>query len=444
MVVTPWGDSDSLRARRLRPGPGGARDEVEQNQRERLFGAMVAVVAEKGYQATTVADLVELSGVSSRTFYDLFPDKRACFMAAMETMVEAAVAAAADAVSGRSRKGGRGSWEARARAGSRAFAEIVVAQPAAARMCLVEAYAAGPKALAPLEEATAGFEALAQQMLAQSPQRAEMPAEMTSAYIGAIQEIVRMRLLAGREAELPGLMDELWDLIGSYRPPPKPLRLTGRLPAARPESLEAHDRAERALRAFAIVVAEQGYAETTVEQVVRRASMSTTTFYAHFKGKEDALMAALDSAGAQMGAAIRPAVRRASDWPTSIRAGFGALFNFLASRPALAQLVAVEVCAARAAAMERRVEYLQPLEELLAEGHESSTETPAVTTELIAGVVYALAYRQIREAGPQSLPSLAPICTYLALAPFIGAEKACAVANEDGGRGRRRTRAQEG
>ena len=101
MVATPWGESDSLRERRLRPGPGTPREEVERNQRERLYGAMVASLARKGYEATTVADLTELSGVSSRTFYDLFTDKQACFLATLEAMIEAAIAYAASVESDR-------------------------------------------------------------------------------------------------------------------------------------------------------------------------------------------------------------------------------------------------------------------------------------------------------------------------------------------------------
>src|SRR6266576_3593372 len=83
MVMTPWGESDSLRKRRLPPGPGRPREDVLAHQRERLFGAMVASVAMRGYRATTVGDLAEISGVSSRTFYDLFPDKEACFLATL-------------------------------------------------------------------------------------------------------------------------------------------------------------------------------------------------------------------------------------------------------------------------------------------------------------------------------------------------------------------------
>ena len=271
-------------------------------------------------------------------------------------------------------------------------------------------------------------------MLEQSPERAGMPAEMISAHVGAQQEIARTRLRRGEEAELPGLMDELWELLLSYRPPPEPLRLVGRAPKFGPETIDAHDHAERALRAFAVVVAEEGYVNTTVEAVLKRAQMSATTFYANFHGKDDAMLAAIDSACSQIIAAILPAFRRAPDWPTGVRAGFGALCNFLASRPALAQLIAVEIYAAGSAAVERRSETLQPLEELIGRGFEREPEVPALAAEAIAGAIFTLIYKRLRDSGPTSLPSLAPLLTYITLSPFLGAEEACRVAND--GRGR--------
>ena len=74
MVRTPWGDAASLRERKLRPGRGTPRDLAERNQRERLFGAMVAAVDEKGYEAATVADVVRISGVSRSAFSRHFDD----------------------------------------------------------------------------------------------------------------------------------------------------------------------------------------------------------------------------------------------------------------------------------------------------------------------------------------------------------------------------------
>ena len=447
MVATPWGNSDALRERRLRPGPGTPREEVVANQRERLFGAMVAVVADRGYVATTVNDLVEVSGVSSRTFYDLFPDKKACFLATLEAIIEAAVAYAArtarefltdPAPGGVNLPEGPGnaeSWEQRARQGFDAFAEMISMQPAAARLAFLEAYAAGPEAIVLIENAVAGFEWLTRKLLEGSPERAEMPAEMISAHIGSQQEITRTRLRQRREAELPGLMDEIWQLMLSYRPPPEPLRLAGRAPKSGPETIDAHDHAERALRAFAVVVADEGYVNTTVEAVLKRAQMSATTFYAHFHGKDDAMLAAIDSACSQIIAAVLPAFRRAPDWPEGVRAGLGALCNFLASRPAMAKLIAVEIYAAGPAAVERRMETLEPLEALVAEGFEREPAAPRIVPEGIAGAIYSLSYKRLRGAGPDSLPGLAPLLTYITLFPFLGAEEACRVANGDG-RGR--------
>jgi AcrR family transcriptional regulator len=447
MVVTPWGEAGTLRERRLPPGPGTPRDEVVANQRERLFGAMVASVAERGYRATTVADLAAISGVSSRTFYEHFPDKEACFLATLEAIIEAAIAFAArragEPIGDPSPAGvtlpdpedAGGSWEESAGRGMRAFAEMIVAQPAAARLGLVEAYTVGPQALVPLEQAMAGFEWLTRQVLERSPERAEMPTEMVMALMGAQQEIARNRLREGRERELPGLTDELWDLLLSYRPPPEPLRAVGRALKVPPEMPEAHDHAERALQALAEVVAEEGYARATVDAVLKRAQMSATTFYANFAGKDDAMLAAIDSACSQIVAAVLPAFRRAPDWPHGIRAAYAALFSFLASRPALANLAMVEVYAAGLEAMRRRLEALQPLQELIAGGFELAPEVPRIIPEGIAGGVYTLAYRRLRERGAAELPNLAPICAYITLSPFVGPDEACRIAGGDG-RGR--------
>ena len=131
--------------------------------------------------------------------------------------------------------------------------------------------------------------------------------------------------------------------------------------------------AERALRAFAVVAAEEGYPNLTVNQVVKRASMSARTFYSNFAGKEGALLAAIDSGVASLVAVVLPAYRRAPDWPSGMRAAFGALFTYLASRPALARLLAVEkVYAAGSAALDLRSECMRPLEVLFEPGYQSA------------------------------------------------------------------------
>jgi AcrR family transcriptional regulator len=427
MVATPWGPSESLRERRLRPGPGSTPEEVARNQRERVYGAMVESVAQRGYAATRLTDLTELSGVSSRSFYDLFPDKEACFLATIEAVL-AAVAAEPPPEQAPAE-----SWQGSALRASVGFARTVAEQPAAAKLCLLEGYAGGPEVLARLHDATAAFESRALTLVPSSPQGAAMTPELVSAYVGGLQEVAREQLRRGTEAELPALFETLSTLlIRSCPPPPAPLRSAARRSSPPPELPPAADPAERILQALAEVAAESGYATATIEQIVKRAGMSASTFYEHFQGRDDAVLAAIDSASAQIVAAVLPAFRRNADWPQAVRAGFGAFFNLLATRPALARLTMVEIYAAGPAALERRDEALRPLEALWSGARRRAPELPPIFFEAIMGGVTHLAFKRLVEEGPDSLPALAPVCAYIALAPVVGAEAAAAAANEEG------------
>src|SRR3954454_2857364 len=64
------------------------REAVMASQRGRMLDAMAQAVAEKGYAATTVADVIAGAGVSRKTFYEQFRDKEDCFLAAYDTGVE--------------------------------------------------------------------------------------------------------------------------------------------------------------------------------------------------------------------------------------------------------------------------------------------------------------------------------------------------------------------
>ncbi|TSE00056.1 TetR/AcrR family transcriptional regulator [Skermania sp. ID1734] len=57
---------------------------TDSDVRLRLVEALAATVAEKGYAATTIADIVARAHVSRRTFYEQFSDKYACLVACHE------------------------------------------------------------------------------------------------------------------------------------------------------------------------------------------------------------------------------------------------------------------------------------------------------------------------------------------------------------------------
>jgi AcrR family transcriptional regulator len=427
VVRTPWGDAKTLRDRKLRPGQRLPPDEVARNQRERLFAALVAVVAEKGYEATRVADLLELSGVSRSAFYEHFGDKEDCLLAALDAFVGPTSRAIARVETDRGPLG-----EEQARVAFDAVVHLIVEQPATARMCFVEIYAAGPRAVERVDWTTDTFQDFVGATLHRLPGREGTPPEIVRAVFGGLRRIIYTRLYRGEEEKLIELIPQMWDWGLSYLPPPVPLRRPRWRPSANAGRPEGYDPAERILRALASVVAEKGYPATTVNEIASRASISLSTFYAHFADKEEAMLAAVDSGSAQMLATTLPAFRRAPDWPNAVRAAFGAMFAYCAAEPEYTTLGAIDVYAASRKVLERRDQVIEGMQALLVPGYELKPDASPVAAEAIGGAIYSMIYDQVRHGATESLQELAPLATYVTLAPFIGAEEACAVANGDG------------
>ncbi len=425
MVQTPWGDASQLRTKMLPPGRGTPRAEAERNQRERLFAAMVAVVSEKGYEATTVADLVELSGVSRSAFYRHFDDKQECFLAAIEGLVEPALGTVTEASDSPDKEVAKQAFEM--------LLKLIVSQSAAAKMSFVEVYAAGPEGVALVDRTLDAFEILVKRMLDSIPGHEGMPSEIVRALIGGIQKVIHKRLYRGEEGELIELAPQLWDWIFCYPPPPGPLRAPRRRSLQTPafeERQAASNPPERILRALAAVVSEKGYPETTVAEIVDRAKTSQRTFYENFENKEDAMVAALDSGSAQMLAAALPAFRRSSDWSHAVRDTQEAMFKFGVGEPEYARLGAVEMYAAGTKALEQREVVTEGMEGLLAPGYELKPDVPPITAEAIGGALYALFYDHVKQKGAERLAEMVPLAVYVTLAPFLGADEAYALATE--------------
>lgn len=420
MVRTPWGNATELREKRMRPGRGNAPEDSERSQRERLFGAMVALSAEKGYEATKIGDLAKVAGVSRAAFYDHFKDKKECLLATVEALVEPTIA-----LIERSEDAGTG--EARVRQAVEAFFGLIAAQPAASKMCFIEVYAAGPEGVAEIERVLDVFEQFGVGQFNQIPGRKGMPPQMVRAILGGLQKVVHKRLYSDEAGQLPRLAEDIatWGL--SYPPPPGPLeapRRRGRKARPFAERQAIAHPPERVLRALAAIVSEKGYRAATVAEVVERAGTSQRVFYGHFENKEEAFLAALDSGSAQMLGLVLPAFRRANSWQESVRAAYEAMFSFGIEEPEYTQLGAVEMYTVGRRALQTRDTVMEGLEALLVPGYELAPDTPPIAAEAIGGAIYALIHDQVKRNGPESLPDLAPTATYMTLAPFIGAEEA--------------------
>lgn len=428
MLQTPWGDADSMRDQRA---AGNGRDAARREQRERLFAAMVASCERKGYEATSVADLLEISGVSRGTFYAQFEDKLGCFCAAEKELIELSF----DAATGQ--LGEEDGAEARTRQAFEAFLDLLVTQPAAARMAFVHSYAAGAQAGEPLLAASRKIIDSLHQTLEQMPGKAGMPPELARAMIGGFYLIVYRRLEDGREAELRELAPVMWDWAMSYAPPPQPLKSNGRrrapaAPVGDLPPLAAYSPEQRIIRAFAAVVAEKGYPAATIADTCAAAGISQTTFYLHFADKHDVVDAALDAGIAQMLAVTMPSARRAPDWQRAVRAAAQAICAFSASEPAFARLGMVELYSAGSELIARRDQTgIDLLRKLLTPAFDDG-RVPDLFVEATVGAIIGVLYDRVLRGTPADLLDAAPLITYLVLSPLMGAEEACAVAVSPG------------
>jgi AcrR family transcriptional regulator len=290
---------------------------------------------------------------------------------------------------------------------------------------LVEAIAEEDGAAAPSRNLDTTTDTAAE-LLKQVPEHRGMPLVLVRSIAAGIRTAIQRRVGRGGEDDVE-LAPQLWDWVLCYPAPPGPLNAAPR-GNVRPLSFEerqAHSSPqERILRALAAVVAEKGYPDTTVADVVDRASTSQRAFYARFKNKEDATLAALDSASSQMLAAALPSFRRAPDWKHGVHDTIEALFAFGAAEPEFARLGGVERDGAGQPALDQREIVIEGMEGLLAPGYELNPDVPPVAAEAVGGALHALLYDQVGRKGPEALPELVPTLSYLSLAPFLDAEEA--------------------
>jgi AcrR family transcriptional regulator len=126
-------------------------DEVSARQKERLLRAMGTCVSERGYAATTIADIVRVARTSRTVFYRHFKDKEDCFLETYEQMTETRIGASLRAA------GEVPSWREKLEAGIGAYFRWMADHPEVAITTVVEVHRAGQRALEARSEALANW-----------------------------------------------------------------------------------------------------------------------------------------------------------------------------------------------------------------------------------------------------------------------------------------------
>ena len=183
------------------------RERVAEIQRARMLSAMVDLTREQGAERVTVAHVVARAGVSRRTFYEIFADREACLLEALDDAIERISAAVLPAY--RSERG----WSERIRAGLTAMLELFDAEPGTAALCVVDSLGAGPVALERRAEVIDTLVAVVDRGRRDAPP-ANAPNRVTAeGVVGAVLGVLYARLREANPKPLLPLRGQLMSMI---------------------------------------------------------------------------------------------------------------------------------------------------------------------------------------------------------------------------------------
>lgn len=192
------------------------------------------------------------------------------------------------------------------------------------------------------------------------------------------------------------------------------------------------DHRGRLIVAMTAVVADKGYLETTVQDVLERSGVSRRTFYSHFKDKQDCFLAAHKLAWDAMHTRVAEAFEVPGPWPQRIRSALRAALETIEAEPELARIWVVEPLVAGPEALARYAEGVATFQAYVEEGREHAlvSELPEeVSLHTIAGLT-AVIYGRIVAGQTETVGELLPALTYATLAPYLGVEEAWRIAQE--------------
>jgi len=191
----------------------GTKMQAEAVTKERLLAGLTAAIVEKGYGATTIADIARHARVSKRTLYEHFADKESCFLALYRVVADGIMRAIVEAASPAL------PWREQLDAATRVYLGMLESQPALARTFLLEIQAAGPKAVRLRREVHRGFAEMISALVERGRKGpggaavGPLSPAMATAIVGAINELVLLAIEEGRVERLSELRETAVTLV---------------------------------------------------------------------------------------------------------------------------------------------------------------------------------------------------------------------------------------
>jgi AcrR family transcriptional regulator len=173
----------------------------------------------------------------------------------------------------------------------------------------------------------------------------------------------------------------------------------------------------RLLRGMAAAVAVKGYADTTIADVVREASVSRRTFYEHFRDKAECLIALYEAASRNALGVLREAIDPTHGWEEQVERAIRAYLECLASNPVLLRTLFVEILGLGPDGLEVRRAMHREMADFLLQLVNAGTAphagmTPEIAIAVIGGM-HELVLQAIEDGKLDELPVLTATATRL-------------------------------
>lgn len=183
------------------------REFVAGHKRRRMMDAIAELTADKGYEATKIADIVRRAAVARKTLYDNFDGKEDLFLSAVDSTLTEMRVVIEEACE---QSNGNGSPQERIVDGLEALLEFISAHPAATRMCMLEAIAATPSSARLYD---AGMRSFVELLRNSAPAEADLPDTIEESLVGGVAWVLQLQIRRGGAEQAPELLPELSQFI---------------------------------------------------------------------------------------------------------------------------------------------------------------------------------------------------------------------------------------
>jgi AcrR family transcriptional regulator len=398
---------------------GGARSEGAEL---RILDGAARAVSEFGYSELTVEKVLAIANLSRGTFYQYFTSLEECFLASYDYHAAELIDSVSRAARGTPRP---------ERAALTALLEWVRRRPHLLTLLAVEPLAAGPAGIYRRERLIAALTGAVEARTGRTL-LVDLPPPVL---IGGVLTYLGLTGLGSPGGDLPDVVLP-WVCAFDRRPEetswaaeltPASLGATFQRPAAYVSTTPTGAARERMILATMLAVRERGVQNLTVADIVRQARSSRRRFYSEFGSRQDALIAAYERGFQRTIAACAPAFFSASSWPERVWDVAHAFTGFLASEPLLCHLGFVESFAIGRDYLPRLRDTQLAFTLFLEEGFRESGRAellPRASAALTVATIFELALQASRLGPGEHLRRSQPLAVYIALAPFLGRERA--------------------